>query len=168
MRKKLISKTYLKDVYKYTLNIYFDNNDYYLSIKKIIDIKEPFIVDENLFLIDNNYYIVEVIPKNTNYTMRIFLNEKKEKLLYYFDITLSNGIDKETKIPYYDDLFLDVTVKDKKIKILDEDELQEALNKKEISNDDFILANKTKDLLVESIENNTNKYINLNFDDYLI
>lgn len=35
MRKKLISKTYLKDVDKYNLNIYFNDDDYYLSIKKL-------------------------------------------------------------------------------------------------------------------------------------
>ena len=30
MRKKLISKTYLKDVNKYELNIYFDKEDYFI------------------------------------------------------------------------------------------------------------------------------------------
>lgn len=34
MRRKLISKTYLKDVNKYKLDIYFDKDDYYISVKK--------------------------------------------------------------------------------------------------------------------------------------
>ena len=37
MRKKLISKTYLRDVDSYKLEIYYDNEDYYLSVKKLIE-----------------------------------------------------------------------------------------------------------------------------------
>ena len=82
MRKKLISKTYLKDVNKYELNIYFDKEDYFLSVKKFIDVEKPFILESGLCLIDNGYYIVEVIPKKENYAMRVYFNEKK-KLCWY-------------------------------------------------------------------------------------
>lgn len=98
--------------------------------------------------------------------MRVFFNEKKERLLYYFDITRSNGVDEKTKIPYYDDLYLDVTFANGEIRVLDEDELQEALDRNLISKDDFVLANKTKDLLVESINKKENKYINLDLESY--
>ena len=104
MREKLITKTYLRDVNKYKLEIYYDKEDYYLSIKKILNIEKPFILENGLCLIDNNYYIVEVLPKNENYAMRVYFNEKKERLEYYFDISLKNGLDEETRIPYYDDL----------------------------------------------------------------
>lgn len=99
--------------------------------------------------------------------MRVFFNEKKEKLLYYFDITSKNGLDEETKIPFYDDLYLDVILKDNKITILDEDELIEALNKKVISKEEFDLAIKTKDSLINSINSKKNKYVNLNLEGYL-
>ena len=36
MRKKLLSKTYLRDVNEYILTFDFTNEDYYLSKKKII------------------------------------------------------------------------------------------------------------------------------------
>lgn len=78
MREKLISKTYLRDVNKYKLEIYYDKEDYYLSIKKILNIEKPFILENGLRLIDNNYYIVEVLPKNENYAMRVYFNEKKD------------------------------------------------------------------------------------------
>ena len=103
MRKKLISKTYLRDVNRYKLEIYYDNDDYYLSVKKIISIKEPFILSNGLCIINNGYYIVEVLPKKENYTMRVYFNEKKERLEYYFDISLKNDLDEESRIPYYDD-----------------------------------------------------------------
>lgn len=167
-KRKLISKTYLKDVREYELKIYFDKEDYYFSVKKIIDIKKPFSLESGVCLIDNDYYIVEVIPKKENYIMRVYFNEKKERVEYYFDITLRNGLDKESNIPYYDDLYLDITInKEGIINVLDEDELLDALDKKEISKKEFDLANKTKDLLLDSIKNKSNKYMNLDIEKYL-
>lgn len=167
MRKKLISKTYLRGVNKYELKIYFNLEDCYISVKKIIDIKEPFILSNGLCIIDNNYYIVEVIPKNENYAMRVFFNNKKEILEYYFDVSLENGVDKEAGIPYYDDLFIDVTKTKDKVEVLDEDELEEALDNNEISITDFELANKIRDILLEQINNGNNRYMNMNLEQYL-
>lgn len=167
MRKKLISKTYLRGVNKYELKIYFNLEDCYISVKKIIDIKEPFILSNGLCIIDNNYYIMEVIPKNENYAMRVFFNNKKEILEYYFDVSLENGVDKEAGIPYYDDLFIDVTKIKDKVEVLDEDELKEALDNNEISITDFELANKIRDILLEQINNGNNRYMNMNLEQYL-
>lgn len=167
MRKKLISKTYLKGVNKYKLDIYCNNEEYYISVKKIIDIEDPFILPTGLCVINNGYYIVEVIPKNENYAMRVFFNDRKERLEYYFDISLENGLDEESKIPYYDDLYTDITIENGKISILDEDELKAALDNNKISKKEFNLANETRDLLLESIKNNNNKYMNLDLEGYL-
>ena len=166
MRKKLISKTYLKDVDKYKLKIYYDNEDYYISVKNIISIKNPFIPN-GLCLIDNKHYIVEVLPKKENYIMRVYFNEKKERLEYYFDISLQNGLDEESRIPYYDDLYLDITVKKGNIEVLDENELEDALNEKKILKEEYDLANTTKDRLLQSIINNNNKYMKLDLENYL-
>ena len=167
MREKVISKTYLRDVNKYKLEIYYDKEDYYLSIKKILNIKKPFILENGLCLIDNNYYIVEVLPKNENYAMRVYFNEKKERLEYYFDISLKNGLDEETRIPYYDDLYTDITVVQENIEVLDEEELQEALNMGKISKAEYNIANETRDKLLQSIKNKNNKYMNLDLERYL-
>ena len=167
MREKLISKTYLRDVNRYKLEIYYDKEDYYLSIKKILKKEKPFILENGLCLIDNNYYIVEVLPKNENYAMRVYFNEKKERLEYYFDISLKNGLDEETRIPYYDDLYTDITVVQKNIEVLDEEELEEALNMGKISKAEYNIANATRDKLIQSIRNKNNKYMNLNLERYL-
>lgn len=167
MREKLISKTYLRDVNRYKLEIYYDKKDYYLSVKKILNIEKPFILENGLCLIDNNYYIVEVLPKYENYAMRVYFNEKKERLEYYFDISLKNGLDEESKIPYYDDLYLDITVTKANIEILDENELKEALNLGKIDEKEYNLANETKNKLLTSIKNKDNQYMNLELERYL-
>ncbi len=165
MRKKYISKTYLKDVDKYTLKIYFDREDCYIGVKKIIQIENPFIINDTI-LIKNDYYLVEVVPKNEHYCIRMFINEQKEIISYYFDITKENGLDQYTQIPYYDDLYLDV-VYNNHIEVLDKDELNEALDKNMITKEDYELANNTKNELIKSIENNTNKYLKININNYL-
>lgn len=167
MRQKLISKTYLRDVSKYKIDIYYDKEDYYLSVKKILKIKKPFILESGLCIIDNNYYIVEVLPKNENYAMRVYFNDRKERLEYYFDISLNNGLDEKSKIPYYDDLYTDITVTQEVIEVLDEDELKEALDTGKITNEEYDLANKTRDKLLESIKEGNNKYMNLDLERYL-
>lgn len=167
MERKYSSKIFLDIAKEYEINIYYDKEDYYLIVKKFKKVIEPFITLNGNCLLDDGYFIVEIIPKNENYAIRIFLNDKKETLEYYFDITLRNGLDEESNIPYYDDLYLDITVKDNKIEILDENELQEALNNKEITKEQFDLANKTKDELVKTIKNKTNKHMNLDIKKYL-
>lgn len=166
MRKKLLSKTYLRDVQKYDLSFYFDSNDYYLAIKKIIE-ATPFILPNKLCLINNNYYIAELVPKNENYTMRVFFNEHKERLLYYFDITNGNGLDMDTNIPYYDDLYTDIVITNNKVEVLDEDELLEALSQGSITQKDFNLANVTRDNLLKSISTKSNKYMKIDLERFL-
>ncbi len=167
MKRKYSSKIFLDVAKKYELNIYYDKEDYYVIVKKFKKVIEPFITLNGNCLIDDGYYIFEIIPKNENYTIRIFVNDNKEILEYYFDITYKNGLDEETNIPYYEDLYLDITVKSNKIEILDEDELQGALDNREITKEQFDLANKTKDELIKSIQNKTNKYMNLDIKKYL-
>lgn len=167
MKRKYSSKIFLDVAKKYELNIYYDKEDYYVIVKKFKKVIEPFITLNGNCLIDDGYYIFEIIPKNENYTIRIFVNDNKEILEYYFDITYKNGLDEETNIPYYEDLYLDITVKNDKIEVLDEDELQEALDNKEITKEQFDLANKTKDELIKTIKNKTNRYMNLDIKKYL-
>lgn len=167
-RKKYIYKTYLRDVNKYQYNFFEDkDNNCYISIKKILEIKKPFCTAQGGCLIDNNYYIVEVVPLDENYCIRLFIDNKKHIVLYYFDITKKNGFDKEKNSPYYDDLYLDVVLKDGTIRVLDEDELEIALEERNINKDEYDLAINKKNELIKSLKNNTNKFMKFNFIKYL-
>lgn len=167
MRKRMSSQKYLRDVNKYILKIFISEKDYYVAVKEIIEVDAPFILSNGLRVIDNGYYIVEVLPKNENYAMRVFLNEKKEILEYYFDISNGNGLDENTKIPYYDDLFLDVTVTNDEIELADEEELEAALLGGNITKEIYNLAKITADNLIKEIQNGKNIYFNMNLSEYL-
>lgn len=167
MRKRMSSQKYLRDVNKYILKIFVSEKDYYVAVKEIIEVDAPFILSNGLRVIDNGYYIVEILPKNENYAMRVFLNEKKEILEYYFDISNGNGLDENTKIPYYDDLFLDVTVTNGEIELVDEEELEIALLDGNITKEIYDLAKITADNLIKEIQNGENIYFNMNLSDYL-
>jgi len=166
MRKKLISKTYLRDVREYIIRIDYSNEDYWYSVKKIID-TDSFILSNGLKVIDNGYYILELLPKNEYYSMRVYFNEKKEILEYYFDISLGNNIDEDCKIPYYDDAFTDITLIGDRIEILDEDELEDALANNILSIDDYNIVKSATQKLYNEIKSKTNKYINMDLADLL-
>ena len=167
MRKKLLSKTYLRDALKYEIKFFVGGEKCNIAVKKLIKLKEPFVISSGKTLMDDGYYIIEVVPHDENYGMRVYLDDKKNILQFYFDISLGNGVDEETKIPYYDDLFTDVTITDGKVAVLDEDELLDALNSGRISKDDFDLANRATEKLLAEIEAGTNEYMKMDFESLL-
>ena len=67
---------------------------------------------------------------------------------------------------YYEDLYLDVIVKDDNIYVLDEDELEKAFNEKYITADQYKLAKNAVDSLILEIKQNKN-IINLNIKELL-
>jgi len=71
------------------------SENYYLSIKKINEIDQPFIVDisgQSVVYIDNGYYIVEFTPLEQFYNVRVFLDRNVEVLGYYFDISRGKSL----------------------------------------------------------------------------
>lgn len=166
IRKKLLSKTYLRDVSKYEIKFDLSNDDYFLAVKHIIKTDQPFIIDGRT-IISNGTYVMELVPKNENYSMRVYFDENKNITEYYFDIIRGSGIDEESKIPYYDDLYLDVTLTDGEIKVLDEDELEEAYKNHEITKEEYDMAIEVGNKLISEIKTNTNKYINMDLKSLL-
>lgn len=166
MRKKLISLTYLRDASKYSIKINNSNDDYWYSVKELIDTK-PFVIKNGTKIMDNGYYLLELLPKNENYSMRVYFNENKEIIQYYFDLSLGNGLDPDTKIPYYDDAYNDILVQGDNVEIYDEDELEEAYKDNKLTDDEYNLVKKKTQELYEEIVNHNNKYMNMNLKDLL-
>jgi predicted RNA-binding protein associated with RNAse of E/G family len=167
VKKKVMSHTYLRDVSKYQIKMYMDIDDCYIIVKKLIKVDIPFIIHGNVCVMDDNYYVLEVVPKNENYAMRLFYDDNKKPLEYYFDICKNNRVEKDTLVPVYDDLYLDITYMDGEIRILDEGEFLEAYKSEDISEDDYNLVLKVRDKLMEEIGNGTNEYMNRDYREYL-
>lgn len=165
MKKKYLSETFLRDVKEYDLKL-FIREDYFLCIKKIKKIETPFYLKNDLCLIDNNYYIIELLYPDKHYTTRIFLNNQKEEILYYYDIIDKIKMDKQHMIPYYEDLYLDLIVKDDNFYILDEKEFEKAFNNKSITTEQYNLAKNTIDSLISKIKQKKN-IINIDIKELL-
>ncbi len=168
MKKKILSSTYLKEAQKYQIKFYLDEEDKYIVVKKLIKLSKKFIIQNDVIAMDDGYYVIEIVPKNKNYALRLFLNDKKEIIEYYFDIIKESGIDKELKVPYFIDLYLDITIqKNGKVNILDEEELNDALKSKDITKKDYELVLKVKEQLLKEIEEQSNDLMNLDYMKYL-
>ena len=168
MKKKILSSTYLKEAQKYQIKFYLDEEDKYIVVKKLIKLSKKFIIQNDFIAMDDGYYVIEIVPKNKNYALRLFLNDKKEIIEYYFDIIKESGIDKELKVPYFIDLYLDITIqKNGKVNILDEEELNDALKSKDITKKDYELVLKVKEQLLKEIEEQSNDLMNLDYMKYL-
>ena len=167
MKKKFTSKMYLRGVSDWELIVQKQKlENYYLTIKRINEIDEPFVVDvtgKRLVCIDNGYYIIEFTPLDKYYNVRIFLNRDANVVGYYFDISGGNGV--EENIPYYDDMYLDIVYcpdENNFLTILDEDELLEALDEGKINEEQFKLAKGKCSKLFEEIKQNKNIFVNMN------
>ena len=167
MKKKIITNTYLNEAVKHEIKLFLDEDDYYVSVKKLVHLTEKFIIRKNVIAMDDGYYILEIIPKNDNYALRIFLDDKKNIIEYYFDIIKESGLDSIYKVPYFIDLYLDITLYKGEIGILDEDEFLSAYKDGDLSEEDYKLVLETKERLIEEIKNNTNKLMNIDYNKYL-
>ncbi len=168
-RRKFVSNTYMREATNYEV-VTIKEDDLFITIKKYIDIEKPISfkqLNKDIFYVDKNFYLVEFTPINENYNIRFYYNDKKEFIDYYIDITLENGV--KYKMPYYIDLYLDILhdYETNKPHFVDEDELKEALDNKIISNKDYKLAYKVGNKLLKEIEDNKNKYMNIDAIKYI-
>ncbi|WP_422660570.1 DUF402 domain-containing protein [Paenibacillus sp. EC2-1] len=131
----------------------------HISLISIDQVSSPIIIrigDENLCLANDGYYWMQHFPEGSNYCVTTMLNENKEIIQWYFDISKSIGLNEEG-VPYWDDLYIDIVVlPNGDFYIKDVDELEDALNEKKIDEDDFLLAKNTLDGLLQEITSDEN------------
>ncbi len=169
MKKKILTNTYLREATKYQIKLFLDEEDLFISVKKLIHVTEPFVIKHNTIAMNDGYYIIEILPKNEHYALRVFLDDKKNVIEYYFDIIKDSGIDEKYKVPYFNDLYLDITIfaPTGEINILDEKELKKALKNNDITKEDYELVLETKNQLLSEIESGTNALLNMDLQKYL-
>ena len=152
----------------------------YFTIKEInaIDENFPVIVKyPELKKIDKNFKMLEYTPIDKNYNVRAYVNDKNQIFEYYIDIT--DGMELRKGIPHYNDLYLDiiyynnielmekVSKTKKQLRLLDAEELEDALKKSIITKEQYEQAYNTANNIISEIENGTNIFINRGLTDYL-
>ena len=122
-----------------------------LHILKVSKPLEVSSVDGKIMVCDDGYYWLQVAFENQNWWLTAMFNPTCECIQYYFDITEHNTIDGDNSC--FDDLMLDIIVQpDGRSALLDMDELAEALAEGNISKEDYALAIKTSQDMLDGIK----------------
>lgn len=129
-----------------------DNADFsgYIGLLNIIEVAEPQIWKyngEEITVCNNNYQWLTIMPKNDYYCITVMMNDEREIQVCYIDMIDEQGYDIDD-VPFFYDLYLDLVVyPDGTIIEDDMDELEEAFNNGDISQQQFDLALSTSDKL---------------------
>ncbi len=146
---------------------FFENEkfrgDVYLNY--FVEAKKKYVSLEKLCIRANQYKWLQFYDYSSHVCLTAIYDNKNEIVEWYFDIAKKIG--KENGIPYEDDLYLDVVVNANfEIILLDEEELQDALEKSQITKKEFDQAYKTANDLIEKLRGNevklknfTNQYL---------
>lgn len=166
---RYISSTYLRDISDYTFKLFCDKSkNYYITVKRINIIKEPFILKEDgreIKIIDNGYYILEYVPLEEKYICRIHIDKDKNVIERFFVASRENKI--ENNIPTYEDLKLSLVCIDEIIKLYNVDLINDKLEKKEITFEDYQDAMQVMTKITKEIELKANFIFNLDYKKYL-
>jgi predicted RNA-binding protein associated with RNAse of E/G family len=135
---------------------YIESNKFtgYIAKLKLEEVREALWVtyyDEKVCIVDKNYTWIQYFPLDSHYIVTKMLDNHGQPVQWYIDICLDQGID-ERGIPWFEDLYIDIVVlANKRIFVLDKDELDEALDSGEISFSEYGLALKEKQKLIKQI-----------------
>lgn len=117
-------------------------------------VKGPFvksIFGHQLALADAGYLWVQ-LPDGKNWALTVMYNERREVIQFYFDITRQNTVPGDGR-PCFDDLYLDVVfLPDGSSLLLDEDELDGALQQGEISKEQAAMARQQAQVILQKGE----------------
>jgi len=123
--------------------------DIYLN--EFVKIKGKWLIEKEGCILDDNYKWLQFYDYTCKHCLTAMYNDKNEIVEWYFDIAREIG--KENGIPYEDDMYLDVVLlPNGDINLLDEDELEDALKKKQIIKEEFEDAYQEANQLTKRIE----------------
>ena len=138
---KRIDKDYFNG---YVCKIKFNKVDKPIKVK---------VEDKEYYIKNDNYIWYEIYPDNSNYALTIMYDDNNELIEWYFDVAKEIGI--ENEVPYEDDLYLDLVINPNGESIvLDENELEDALNKNDINKNEYYFAYSVIDILQREYVNN--------------
>lgn len=129
-----------------------------VGVLRLGEVSEPFRADvcgRTMILADRGYTWVELLPDGRNWCLTAMYDPSGSMLQFYFDVTKRNVTDAPA---HFFDLFLDVTVDpDGRTKLLDADELVEALTEGIISRAEYDLAQNEADAILAAFPAQTER-----------
>ncbi len=149
IEKRYISKT-----------IQMDDDKGVVSLNIWDKVIEPLIVSNSRYdikIVDNGYKWIQIALEKKHFWLTAMYDSNDNLIEVYFDITRDNYFD-DINDSYCYDLFSDIVItNNKEIYILDEDELQMALEENTINKDEYDMVKKTtKELYSYLLDNKEN------------
>ena len=115
----------------------------YIGLINIREVSNPQIWKFNgddIVVCDEGIKWLSILPKDDFYCITAMMNEQGTILVWYIDMIAGQGVDVDG-VPYFDDLYLDLVVyPDGTIVVDDMDELEDALEQGDITQQYFNLA----------------------------
>ena len=149
-----------KDIFGKTVNSELLNGYIGLiDIKEVSEIQTWKFNGEDIVVCDKGRKWLSILPQNDWYCITAMMDENGDIILWYIDMIASQGIDVDG-VPYFDDLYLDLVVyPDGTVIVDDMDELEEALLKKDITQNQYHLAIETSHRLQQGMLSNIPSFI---------
>ena len=148
-----------KDIFEKRVNS--ELLDGYIGLIEIKEVSEAQIWEfngEDIVVCDKGRKWLSILPQDDWYCITAMMGEEGNILLWYIDMIAKQGIDADG-IPYFDDLYLDLVVyPDGTIVVDDMDELEDALLKKDITQEQYNLAIETSNRLQRGMLNNISSF----------
>lgn len=114
---------------------------------------------EDIVVCDKGRKWLSILPQDDWYCITAMMDEEGNILLWYIDMIANQGIDADG-MPYFDDLYLDLVVyPDGTIVVDDMDELEDALSKRDITQEQYNLAIETSNRLRRGMLSNISSFM---------
>lgn len=143
-----------RSIRKKTIYLSEDEEQCYALIN-IDQVKEPQVwevFNSRSVVANDGYKWLVTAPKNENYVITMYMDENDKPILWYIDMIDGQGVD-EDGVNYYNDIFLDLLVSEKRQVVEDDrDELEKALVYGIINQKQYQQANVTAEKLKQKIE----------------
>lgn len=128
----------------------------YVVLYQIKNVRDPLWKEyegKRYCVADGGYEWLQQFQKGAHYVMTSMYNNLGEIVQYYIDICKVQGVT-DRGVPWFDDLYLDVVIlPDGKLYLLDAEELEDALKRGLITQEDFDMAWREANAVMELYNN---------------